>query len=175
MKRTIALLSLLCSTFFALSGYAQDNGSKRKIPASKIKDLKGAEINTETLSNNGKPMVISFWATWCKPCVNELSAIAETYEDWQAETGVKIVAVSIDDARNVAKVGPMINTKGWEYQVLTDQNGDFKRVMNVNTVPHTFLIDGEGNIVWQHNAYAPGDEKELYEKIKKLSKGESIQ
>lgn len=175
MKQKITLLSLVCLSLLSLTTLAQDGGSTRKIPASKVKDLKGAEVNTETLSNNGKPMVISFWATWCKPCINELTAIAETYEEWQEETGVKIVAVSIDDARNVAKVGPLINSKSWEYQILTDQNGDFKRVMNVNTVPHTFLVDGNGQIVWQHNAYAPGDEKELYEKIKKLSKGESIQ
>lgn len=174
MKRSSLLFTVALFTFIGLNSFAQDGGSKRKIPASKIKDLKGAEIKTEELSNNGKPMVISFWATWCKPCVNELNAISETYEQWQEETGVKVVAVSIDDARNVAKVGPLINSKGWEYQVLTDQNGDFKRVMNVNTVPHTFLINGNGEIVWQHNAYAPGDEVELYEKIKKLSKGESI-
>ncbi len=153
---------------------AQDNGSKRKIPASKIKDLKGAEVKTENLNNDGKPMVISFWATWCKPCINELAAIAENYSEWQEETGVKLVAVSIDDARNVAKVGPLTNSKSWEYQILTDQNGDFKRALNVNTIPHTFLIDGKGEIVWQHNAYAPGDEIELYNKIKKLAKGESI-
>ncbi len=170
MKKIIlgALTSLLMLTV-----NAQNTGS-RKIPAAKVKNLKGSEVSTDLLTNDGKPMVVSFWATWCKPCMNELSAIAENYEEWQAETGVKLIAVSIDDSRNVAKVGPLVNSKGWEFEILTDQNGDFKRALNVNTIPHTFLINGNGEIVWQHNAYAPGDEKALYEKIKKLSLGETV-
>lgn len=149
--------------------FAQNN-----LPAVNIQDMKGATFNTSQIQNNGKPIIISFWATWCKPCVAELSAIAENYADWQEETGVKVIAVSIDDARNVAKVEPFVNGKSWEYEVYCDPNGDFKRAMSVNTVPHTFLIDGQGNIVWQHNSYNPGDEDELLELTKKVSKGEKI-
>jgi cytochrome c biogenesis protein CcmG/thiol:disulfide interchange protein DsbE len=150
-------------------GFTQNN-----LPAVTVQDIKGASFNTSQISNNGKPIIISFWATWCKPCVAELTAIAENYADWQEETGVKIIAVSIDDARNVAKVEPFVNGKAWEYEVYCDPNGDFKRAMSVNTVPHTFLLDGEGNVVWQHNSYNPGDEDELLELTKKVSKGEKI-
>jgi cytochrome c biogenesis protein CcmG, thiol:disulfide interchange protein DsbE len=148
--------------------------SQNNLPAVTVQDIKGASFNTSQIQNNGKPIIISFWATWCKPCVAELTAIAENYADWQEETGVKLIAVSIDDARNVAKVEPFVSGKSWEYEVYCDPNGDFKRAMSVNTVPHTFLIDGQGNIVWQHNSYNPGDEDELYELTKKLSKGEKI-
>lgn len=143
-----------------------------KIPSATVQDLKGSSLNTSTFDNNGKPMIISFWATWCKPCIAELSAIAENYEDWQAETGVKLIAVSIDDARNVAKVAPFVNGKAWEYEVYCDPNGDFKRAMSVNTVPHTFLVDGNGDIVWQHNSYNPGDEEELLNWVRTVAKGE---
>lgn len=162
------LLITLCSVLIGVN-YAQNN-----LPAVTIQDMKGGSFNTSQIQNNGKPIIISFWATWCKPCIAELTAIAENYEDWQAETGVKVIAVSIDDARNVAKVEPFVNGKSWEYEVYCDPNGDFKRSMSVNTVPHTFLIDGQGNIVWQHNSYNPGDEDELLELTKKVSKGEKI-
>ena len=131
-------------------------------------------FNTNTIENDGKPIIISFWATWCSPCKRELSAIADEYIDWIDETGVKLIAVSIDDSRNIQKVKPYVNAQSWEYQVLLDPNGDFKRAMNVNNVPHTFLINGDKEIVWQHNSYSPGDEIELYELVQKLARGESI-
>ncbi|MCB9198620.1 MAG: TlpA family protein disulfide reductase [Flavobacteriales bacterium] len=135
-----------------------------------VKDLDGKTVNVSELSNNGKPIIISFWATWCKPCMEELNTISEEYEDWVEETGVKLIAVSIDDARSTGKVEPTVNSKGWEYTVLLDPNGDFKRGMNVNNVPHTFLLDGKGKIVWDHNNYSPGDEDELHEELLKISK-----
>ena len=164
------ILTALLITF-SLSVVAQNQG---KVPSVDIKTMDYKTFNTGDISNNGKPVVINFWATWCSPCKRELNNIAEMYEDWVDETGVKLVAVSIDDSRNMGKVAPYVNGKLWEYDVLLDPNGDLKRAMGVNNVPHTFLVDGKGNIVWQHNSYSEGDEYELYELIKKLSAGESI-
>jgi thiol-disulfide isomerase/thioredoxin len=122
------------------------------------------------LSNNGKPFVISFFATWCHPCLRELTTISEVYEDWQDETGVRIIAVSIDQAQDANKVKPLVDSKGFEYQVLLDPNGDFKRAMGVNNIPHVFLFDGNGKKVDSHVGYKPGDEISLYNKIKALVK-----
>lgn len=133
-----------------------------------VKDINGKTVDVSKLDNNGKPIIISFWATWCKPCKEELNTIAEEYEDWVKETGVMIIAVSIDDARSTARVEPYVNQQGWEYMVLLDPNGDFKRAMNVNNVPHTFLLDGNGKIVWDHNNYSAGDEEDLYAQLLKL-------
>ncbi len=154
---------LFCVNFIFSISFSQS------IPQVDIKKLSGENFNTKDLYNDGKPMIISFWATWCAPCKKELNAIAEVYEDWQAETGVKLIAISIDDSRNTQKVAPYVNTQEWEYEVYLDPNGDFKRALNVNTVPHTFLIDGSGSIVWQHNSYAPGNEDELFIKIKEIA------
>ena len=141
-----------------------------QLPSVKIKDMEGNSLNFSKISNNGKPMIISFWATWCKPCKAELNTIAEEYDDWVDETGVKLVAVSIDDARSSSRVEPYVNAQGWEYLILLDPNGDLKRAMNVNNVPHTFLVAGNGKIVWNHNNYSPGDEEELYEELVKIAK-----
>lgn len=148
--------------------------AQNKIPSVEVKNIGGENINTSSISNDGKPIIISFWATWCKPCVQELTAISEQYEEWQKETGVKVIAVSTDDSRNMARVQPFVNSRSWEYEIYLDPNGDFKRALNVNNIPHTFLVNGKGEIVWQHNSYTPGDEEELFELVKKLAKGESI-
>lgn len=159
------------SLFFTAFAFAQNSltDDKRSIPAVDIKKLDGKNFNSSQFDNNGKPMVISFWATWCTPCKKELNNINEYYSDWQKETGVKIIAVSIDDSRNTNKVQPYVDSQSWEYEVYLDPNGDLKRALNVNTIPHTFLIDGNKKIVWQHTSYVEGDEFHLFEEVKKIA------
>lgn len=139
-----------------------------QLPNVTLRDINGKQVNMAKLSNGGKPIIVSFWATWCKPCIRELKAIHEVYADWQDETGVKVVIVSIDEAQNVQKVKPLVDGFGWEYEVLLDPNGDLKRAMNVQSVPHVFVLDGKGKIVHNHTGYTDGAEDELYELIKKL-------
>jgi peroxiredoxin len=146
---------------------AQNESSVKQLPAVTLKDMNGKTVTTNQLGFTG-PVVISFWATWCAPCKRELNTIHESYEEWQEATGVQVVAVSIDDQKTKDQVPVYVNGKGWEYLVLMDPNGDFKRAMGVNNVPHTFLIDQNGNIVYSHNSYAPGDEEKLYAEILKL-------
>jgi peroxiredoxin len=158
-KVALFLIVTVCS----LMTYAQQT-----LPSVDLKTLDGKSINTKDLSNEGKPFAICFWATWCKPCLMELSTFAELYEEWQEETGMKIYAVSIDDSRTQSKVQPLVNTAEWEYEVLLDVNSEFKRAMGVNNPPHTFVVNGKGEIVWQHVGYAPGDEEGLIEAIRKV-------
>ena len=142
----------------------------RTLPSVEVKTLDGGNINIQEIENSGKPIVISFWATWCKPCKKELNAIAEVYEEWQDETGVKLIAISIDDTRSMSKVMPYVNASDWDYEVYLDPNGDLKRAMGISTVPHTFLLNGKNEIVWQHKGYVDGDEDELLEQIEKIAK-----
>jgi len=164
----------LFSTAIVLLFSAFTKSDGNKLPSATVKKLDGSSTNSNTFSNNGKPMIISFWATWCKPCKKELDAINEGYADLVKETGVKLIAISIDDARSSGKVVTDVKAKGWEYEVYIDENQDFKRAMNVNNVPHTFIVNGNGEIVWSHNSYAEGDEDILFENVKKVAKGEKL-
>jgi cytochrome c biogenesis protein CcmG, thiol:disulfide interchange protein DsbE len=145
------------------------NAQSGKLPAVTVQSMDGKKVSTSTWSNDGKPIIVNFWATWCAPCKRELNTINEKYAEWQKQTGVKLIAVSIDDARSMNRVAPYVNGQDWDYEVYLDPNGDLKRALNVNNVPHTFLIDGKGNIIWQHNNYEPGDENELFEQVKKAA------
>lgn len=171
MKKTLLTgFAILLSIAFVNSQEEEKKESNRKVPSVQLSDMDGASINTAELGNDGMPVIINFWATWCSPCKRELNAINEEYIDWVEETGVKLIAVSVDDERTKNRVKPYVDASGWEYEIWMDPNGDFKRAMGVNNVPHTFLVDGNGNIVYTHNNYAPGDEHELYEQVKKLVK-----
>lgn len=139
-----------------------------KLPAVDIQTLDGKVFNTADIQNDGKPVIVSLWATWCKPCIAELLAIADVYDEWVEETGVKLYAISIDDVKTAARVEPFVNGKAWEYEVLLDINSDFKRAMNVVDVPFLCILNGNREIVWKHTSYAPGSEEEVYEIVKGL-------
>ena len=81
---------------------------------------------------------------------------------------LNMIAVSIDEAQNASKVKPLADSKNWEYEVLLDVNGDFKRAMGVAMVPTVFVIDGDNNIVETRSSYTDGSEAHLLEVVKKI-------
>ena len=162
MKKIFLLLAV------ALSCLASHVSAQ--LPAITIKTMEGKTIRTDTLSNEGKPFIIDFFATWCKPCNRELDAISEVYEDWQDETGVKIYAVSTDQAQNINKVKPLVDNHGWTYDVLLDTNSEFMKALGIQMIPATFVLDGNGKIVYRHVGYNEGEEQELIEKVRELVK-----
>ncbi len=167
MKKLIFTTLLTIAFTFAI---AQETPEVKTfpLPSVDLKTIDGKSFNTKDIQNDGKPVIICFFATWCKPCMVELKSIAEVYDEWKDATGVKIYAVAIDDTRSSAKVKPLVNGNDWDYVILLDENQDFKRALNVNDIPHTFILNGKNEVVWQHASYAPGVEKEYIEVVKKL-------
>jgi len=139
-----------------------------QLPQVMLKDMNGRSVQTDTLNNGGRPFIIDFFATWCKPCNRELDAIAEVYDEWREETGVKIFAVSIDQAQNINKVKPLVDSHGWEYDVLLDPNSDLKRAFGIQMIPYVLIVDGKGQIVYKHNGYTDGAESELLRVLRTL-------
>ncbi len=157
----LKLTAFLVCCFVSLSCFAQ-------LPSVQLKNIDGKTIDTAALSNDGKPFVISFFATWCKPCNRELKAIHEVYPDWQEETGMRLVAVSIDEAQNAQKVKPLVDSEGWEYEVLLDPNSDFFHALGGQQIPFVLIVDGNGKIVHTHSGYIDGSENEIIETIRNL-------
>ncbi|HSW68136.1 MAG TPA: TlpA disulfide reductase family protein [Bacteroidales bacterium] len=175
MTRTTLLLISLLFLVLATTTYAQQVEKKNPLlPSVIVRTPEGKEFNTSEISNNGNPIILSFFALWCAPCMRELSAIAEIYDDWVDETGVKLIAVSIDDSRSMSRVMPTVYGKNWNFEILLDPNGDFRRAMNVNLIPHNFILDGQGRIVWQHTSFVEGTQHKLIEIVRKLKAGEDI-
>lgn len=143
-----------------------------QVPSVTIENAKGEAVNTKSLLEEETPMIISFWSTSCKPCIRELDAIYDALPDWMDEAEFRVVAVSTDDSRLLAKAKSFAEGRGWgdDFTLLFDKNQDFMRAMNVSVVPHVFVLDASGKIVYSHTSYVPGNELELFEAIKKCSK-----
>lgn len=140
----------------------------QQIPNVVISNLNNEKVNISKIDSS-QPVVLTFWATWCLPCMEELNTINEKYEDWQKEAGFSMYAVSTDDARTASKVKTMVKSKGWPYTVLLDTNQTLKRALNVNSIPYLVLLH-KGKIVYSHVGYSSGDEDELIAKIKECYK-----
>ncbi len=169
MKFIKTLFPTLFIVFLVTTTFAQ-----KTVPDIEVKTLEGQSVSIQDYLNDDKVTVLSFWATWCSPCKKELNTITDYYEEWQEKYDMKLIAITIDNARAIRKVKPMVDGFGWEYTVLSDVNEDLKKAMNFQTVPQTFVVDKEGNIVYSHSGYTPGDEYELEEVLEGLAgdKGE---
>lgn len=156
---------ILLLAFFSLTVAT----SQTELPNMTLKNLDGSDVNIQDISNNDQVVIVSLWATWCVPCINELDAISEVWDKWQKETNVKLYAISVDDARSVRRVRPMINGKSWDYEFLLDTNNDLRRVLGAATVPLTMVVKNN-QILYRHSGYTPGVEDELYAKVQEYSK-----
>ncbi|WP_456441370.1 TlpA family protein disulfide reductase [Psychroserpens sp.] len=154
--------------FLIFASLSLSSYSQQELPNVDLNSMDGKTVTLKNVTNKDGITIVSLWATWCVPCLKELDAINEVYTDWQEETNVELIAVSVDDSRTVRRVKSLVNGKDWDYKVLLDTNNDLKRALNASSIPLTILVK-DNKIVYSHSGYSPGAETELYEKIKELS------
>ena len=145
--------------------------SAQQLPDVKVENAQGKVVSVRSLAQ-GKPMIISYWSIACKPCIQELNAINDALADWKSEADLEVIAVSVDDARLKASAKAIAQSRGWEFICLYDQNQELKRAINVSLTPQSFVVDGQGNIIFSHSGYTPGSEQLLFDKIVELKKGQ---
>ena len=159
MRSLLVLVCFLCyNTAF----------SQTTIPNTNLTTLNGKSVKIQDEISKDKITILSFWASWCMPCINELDAISEVYEDWQEDFNMELIAISTDDARTQKRIRPMVNGKGWPYKILLDKNQELKRALNISTIPQIIILK-DSKIIYIHSGYSPGVEDEFYEIIKENS------
>ncbi|AGC76986.1 thiol-disulfide isomerase/thioredoxin [Nonlabens dokdonensis] len=156
MKKLIFLTAFLSFAFAK---------AQTELPELTLRNIKGKKISVQELSKD-KPVVISFWATWCTPCMRELDAINEHYEDKQEEFGFEVVAIATDDARTKQRVKTESMGRSWPYEILLDTKNVLIRSLGNPQIPLTLIVKNN-KIVYRHSSFTPGAELELFEEFKK--------
>lgn len=165
MKKMILNLFLAFSFF----NFAQDELSQGKIaPNFKLESIDGNYVELIQMIGKG-PILLNFWATWCKPCMEEMNELNKIYDELK-DKGFSLIAISTDNEKTIAKVKPLVKSKGYNFKVLLDKNSDVARKYYAQQIPYSVLIDKEGKIISPHMGYMKGDEKKLREQILSLLK-----
>jgi len=155
VKTSLSILFILLSV---------NSLSQNIVPNTKLKNLESEFIYTNDVLTENNFYIVSFWATWCIPCINELDAIVDIYEELEKDN-IEVIAISTDDARTKKRVRPMINGKDWNFKILLDENHDLKRALNIVGIPHTIITKGT-KIIYRRIGYSPGEEVDLFDFIR---------
>ena len=131
-----------------------------------LEDIEGNIVELNTMVGRG-PILITFWATWCKPCLEEMVEYNKIYEEF-AQKGFVLLAISTDNERSVAKVKPFVRSRNYSFPILLDINSDVARKYYAQVDPYSVLIDKKGNVVYTHFGYARGDEQIVRRKIEEM-------
>ncbi len=149
--------------------FAYSSSSQKFIPNLELKTLNYESIKSVEAINQDGFTIISFWATWCIPCINELDAINDVISEWKKKKDITVLAISTDDSRSKKRVRPLINGKDWIFDIIFDTNQEFKRAMGIVGIPHT-IITYKSEIIHRRIGYTPGEEEDLFKVISNYKK-----
>lgn len=156
-------LIILASALIAMSALAF-----AEVESFTLRDLDGELVSSEDYFGDG-PVLLDFWATWCKPCLKNLPKLEKIYQEY-GEKGLTILAINEDGTRSLSKVEPLVNSLGLSFPVLIDEDRDIMRLYNVSGLPTSILINEDKEVVLTLRGYRPGDEQELKAKIDSMIK-----
>ncbi|OGC00187.1 hypothetical protein A2V82_07375 [candidate division KSB1 bacterium RBG_16_48_16] len=131
-----------------------------------LRDTDGELVRLDDYLGKG-PVVLDFWATWCKPCVKSLPKMQKLYEKLQ-DRGLVVLAINEDGPRSLAKVAPFASSLGLTFPILLDEDRDVVRQYQVSGLPTTIIIDKDQNVVHTMRGYRPGDEKAVEQLLESL-------
>jgi thiol-disulfide isomerase/thioredoxin len=120
-----------------------------------LEDLDGDSQPLSAYLGKG-PLLLDFWATWCKPCLLAMPELEELYQDLH-ERGLQVVGINEDGPRNVSKVKPFVRSQGFTFPIVLDLNRKAQSRLNVSTLPTTLLLDADGIVVHTSYGYRKGD------------------
>jgi len=144
------------------------HGSTKEALEIHVKNETGHKSFLKTHMPKGKIYLVSVWATWCGPCRSELNALQKIHCKWSEEYDFEFIAISIDKPTDHPKIFKMANSMGWDFNVIHDEYGYLVRELNVSKLPRMFLVDQNGNIVYEPQGYSKSQLQKVEEKIKTL-------
>lgn len=157
MKKLLVFLVVIIQNYFA---------SSQSIPDAVLTTLDGKKFDAARLNaKDNKLKVLFLWATWCVPCINELTTVNDLKENWRKQVDFELYAIAEDDNRSYNKVAPTVNGRGWQFIVLADKNQELKRKLGVSDIPFTLIVKN-GQIIYRHVGYSDGDEEEIFNILK---------
>ena len=180
MRRwTIKIASgiLAISLLFTAGVQGAHAGGKLQIgteaPDFTLSDMKGNDVTLSEALENG-PVLLDFWALWCKPCLRALpstNALAEEFGD----RGLTVLTVNTDSPRSASKVRPYVKSKKFSFEVLMDPNRSLQRLFRFNQIPQVYLIDSDGSIAYSQLGYSHALEKRLHSEVARLFEGDNAE
>ncbi len=134
-----------------------------------LKNLAGQDVTLSELLKDG-PVIVDFWATWCKPCIKAFPDLQEVFDSYK-DCGLRVLAVSIDGPRSTSRVASVIKAKGNTFTVLLDPSQSVAKKLHVTSVPRTVLIDKNGKITYAVTGYRPTNHAQLSKAVGALFPG----
>ncbi|RMF06349.1 MAG: TlpA family protein disulfide reductase [Candidatus Neomarinimicrobiota bacterium] len=142
--------------------------SHPKLPDFTIQLVDGKTVAVRELWQEG-PLLIDFWATWCVPCKKEMRYL-NTFHDQYSSQGFRVLTVNQDTPRSLGKVRSYIHSNRYHFLVGLDPNKQISQLLNAVVLPTTLIVNQDGEIIWQHQGFLPGDEQEIERVIQTVLK-----
>lgn len=162
MKATRGLACGLAFVLVLLAG--SSIGSDGNAPDFALPNLDGKDVKLSQLLTRG-PVILDFWATWCKPCIKGFPALQQIHDKYK-ERGLTVLAVSVDSPKSRSRIAPFIASQKYTFEVLLDTEGKVAQKYNAVAIPRTVVISPEGQIVYTSVGYKPTNEEMLDQAVK---------